>query len=68
MVGGNLSYKTASVAPLAWLELRYLPCQAAVDAGVSGAMCSYNRVGDEYACGNGGTLARDLKGKMGFRH
>lgn len=55
----NVDEKTA------W-ELYYGPFQAAVDAGVSAAMCSYNKVNGEPACGNKKFLS-DLKDKMGFR-
>jgi beta-glucosidase len=47
-------------------ELYYQPFQAAVDAGVGSAMCSYNRVNNTWACENAQTLG-DLKGPMGFR-
>jgi beta-glucosidase len=50
----------------AW-QLYYPPFQAAVDAGVSAAMCSYNKVRGKFSCSNEDTLKKDLKGKMGFR-
>ena len=50
----------------AW-ELYYPPWQAAVDAGVSAAMCAYNKIDGEYACSNARRLRQDLKGTMGFR-
>ncbi|CAK0911988.1 unnamed protein product [Prorocentrum cordatum] len=50
----------------AW-ELYYPPFQAAVDAGVAAAMCSYNRVGGQYSCQNEETLQRVLKDQMGFK-
>ncbi|CAK0825980.1 unnamed protein product, partial [Prorocentrum cordatum] len=50
----------------AW-QLYYPPFQAAVDAGVSAAMCSYNKISGVYSCSNEDTLKRDLKGKMGFK-
>eukprot|EP00928_Gymnodinium_smaydae_P063437 TRINITY_DN46_c1_g2_i1.p1 TRINITY_DN46_c1_g2~~TRINITY_DN46_c1_g2_i1.p1 ORF type:complete len:887 (-),score=95.81 TRINITY_DN46_c1_g2_i1:349-3009(-) len=55
----NVDEKTA------W-ELYYGPFQAGVDAGVTAAMCSYNRVNGQPACGNKQFL-NDLKEKMGFR-
>mmetsp|Transcript_7777 Transcript_7777/g.19214 ORF Transcript_7777/g.19214 Transcript_7777/m.19214 type:complete len:907 (-) Transcript_7777:109-2829(-) len=55
----NVDEKTA------W-ELYYGPFQAAVDAGVSAAMCSYNKVNGEPACGSRKLLG-DLKQRMGFR-
>jgi len=50
----------------AW-ELYFPPFQAAVDAGVSAAMCSYNKVNGTYSCSNQELLQRDLKGVMGFQ-
>jgi len=50
----------------AW-ELYYPPFEAAVKAGVSAAMCSYNRINGEYACSNKRQLKDVLKGKMGFK-
>lgn len=47
-------------------ELYYKPFQAAVDAGVGSAMCSYNRVSNVYACENAIGL-HDLKSRMGFK-
>jgi beta-glucosidase len=49
----------------AW-ELYYPPFIAAVKAGVSAVMCSYNRVNDRHSCGNKRTLEL-LKGDMGFK-
>jgi len=50
----------------AW-ELYYPPFRAAVEAGVSGAMCSYNRVGPHWqSCSNPDTLS-DLKKLLDFR-
>lgn len=50
----------------AW-ELYLPPFQSAVDAGVSAAMCSYNKVNGEQSCSNKDFLQRILKKKMGFR-
>eukprot|EP00966_Prymnesium_polylepis_P044058 1021317-Prymnesium_polylepis.1 len=50
----------------AW-ELYYPPFEAAVAAGASAAMCSYNQADGHYACENDARLVRDLKGAMGFR-
>jgi len=47
-------------------ELYYPPFQAAVDAGVGAAMCSYNKVSGEYSCANKKTLD-DLHNRMGFK-
>lgn len=49
----------------AW-ELYYPPFRAAVEAGVAGAMCSYNRVGHWQSCSNPDTLS-DLKKLLDFR-
>jgi len=49
----------------AW-ELYYPPYQAAVDAGVAAVMCSYNKVGSEYSCGNSKQF-KVLKESMGFK-
>ena len=59
----NSVSETASRRAL-W-ELYYAPFQAAVNAGVGAAMCSYNRVNLTYACENA-ELAADLKDGMGF--
>lgn len=50
----------------AW-ELYLPPFQSAVNAGVSAAMCSYNKVNGEQSCSNKDFLERVLKQKMGFR-
>lgn len=50
----------------AW-ELYYPPFEAAVDAGASAAMCSYNQADGHFACENDARLNRDLKGAMNFR-
>lgn len=49
----------------AW-ELYYPPFQAAVDAGSTTVMCSYNRVDGTHSCSNEKQL-QVLKQKMGFR-
>mmetsp|Transcript_75110 Transcript_75110/g.189933 ORF Transcript_75110/g.189933 Transcript_75110/m.189933 type:complete len:915 (+) Transcript_75110:64-2808(+) len=57
-------------------EVYYPPFQAAVDAGVSAVMCSYNLVnctsgmcssGRAYACANDDILNKHLKDTMGFK-
>mmetsp|Transcript_102613 Transcript_102613/g.209004 ORF Transcript_102613/g.209004 Transcript_102613/m.209004 type:complete len:703 (-) Transcript_102613:84-2192(-) len=50
----------------AW-ELYYPPFQAAVDAGIGGIMCAYNKVNGTYASANSNLLVRDLREKMGFK-
>ena len=47
--------------------LYYPPFEAAVDAGIAGVMCSYNKVNGSFACADGNQLHRDLKTRMGFR-
>jgi len=47
-------------------EVYYPPFQAAVDAGVASAMCSYNKVNGVYACENEQILVKDLREKMKF--
>mmetsp|Transcript_62869 Transcript_62869/g.205228 ORF Transcript_62869/g.205228 Transcript_62869/m.205228 type:complete len:1029 (+) Transcript_62869:94-3180(+) len=57
-------------------EVYYPPFQAAVDAGVSAVMCSYNLIkcttglcstGSAYACANDDILNKHLKKTMGFK-
>jgi beta-glucosidase-like glycosyl hydrolase/nicotinamidase-related amidase len=57
-------------------EVYYPPFEAAVQAGVSGVMCSYNLVnctsgrcnaGVAYACANDDILNKHLKDEMGFK-
>jgi beta-glucosidase len=47
-------------------EIYLAPFDAAVRAGVSSVMCSYNRVNGAAACGSDTTLNRILKGELGF--
>lgn len=47
-------------------EIYAAPFAAAVGAGVSSIMCSYNRVNGPYACGNEATLQGLLRGELGF--
>ncbi len=48
-------------------EVYVAPFAAAVDAGVSSVMCSYNRINGPFACGNADTLKTILKGELGFQ-
>lgn len=48
-------------------EVYAAPFAAAVQAGVSSIMCSYNRVNGAYACGNSDTLRTLLRGELGFK-
>ncbi|MGO9240777.1 MAG: beta-glucosidase family protein [Bryobacteraceae bacterium] len=47
-------------------EVYAAPFAAAVKAGVSSVMCSYNRINGRYACGNPDTLLGILKKENGF--
>ena len=59
-VSANLDERTA------W-ELYYQPFMAAVESGVLSVMCSYNKIGDVWACENNSTLNTALKERMGFK-
>ncbi|HKQ12621.1 MAG TPA: glycoside hydrolase family 3 C-terminal domain-containing protein [Steroidobacteraceae bacterium] len=48
-------------------EVYLAPFKAVVDAGVASVMCSYNRIGGIYSCGNEETLERALRSEYGFR-
>jgi len=48
-------------------EVYVAPFDAAVKAGVSSVMCSYNRVNGTFACGNQGTLTTILRDQLGFK-
>ncbi|MGB7547128.1 MAG: glycoside hydrolase family 3 C-terminal domain-containing protein [Terracidiphilus sp.] len=48
-------------------EIYVAPFDAAVKAGVSSIMCSYNRVNGTFACGNESTLTKILRDKIGFK-
>ena len=47
-------------------EVYAAPFAAAVRAGVSSIMCSYNRINDAYSCGNPETLKKLLREEIGF--
>ena len=47
-------------------EVYVAPFVAAVKAGVSSIMCSYNKINGLYSCGNPETLKTILKGENGF--
>ena len=47
-------------------EVYAAPFAAAVKAGVSSVMCSYNKINGRYACGNPDTLIGILKRENGF--
>jgi beta-glucosidase len=48
-------------------EVYVAPFDAAVKAGVSSIMCSYNHVNGPYACGNESTLTKILRDEIGFK-
>ncbi|MGA8043888.1 MAG: glycoside hydrolase family 3 N-terminal domain-containing protein, partial [Terracidiphilus sp.] len=48
-------------------EVYVAPFDAAVKAGVSSIMCSYNRVNGTFACGNESTLTKILRDELGFK-
>jgi beta-glucosidase len=48
-------------------EVYVAPFDAAVKAGVSSIMCSYNKVNGAYACGNKDTLTTILRNQIGFK-
>jgi beta-glucosidase len=47
-------------------EVYLAPFAAAIKAGVSSIMCSYNRINGPYSCGNPETLRKILKQELGF--
>jgi beta-glucosidase len=48
-------------------EVYVEPFDAAVKAGVSSIMCSYNRLNGTFACGNDKTMTRILRDEIGFK-
>ena len=48
-------------------EVYVAPFDAAVKAGVSSIMCSYNHVNGPFACGNKDTLTTILRDQIGFK-
>jgi beta-glucosidase len=48
-------------------EVYVAPFDAAVKAGVSSIMCSYNRINGKFACGNDSTLTKILRDEIGFK-
>jgi beta-glucosidase len=48
-------------------EVYAAPFDAAVRAGVSSIMCSYNRLNGTFACGNSATLTKILRDEIGFK-
>lgn len=48
-------------------EVYVAPFDAAIKAGVSSIMCSYNRLNGTFACGNKDTLTKILRDELGFK-
>jgi len=48
-------------------EVYVAPFDAAIRAGVSSIMCSYNRLNGTFACGNESTLTKILRDEIGFK-
>jgi beta-glucosidase len=48
-------------------EVYVAPFDAAVKAGVSSIMCSYNRLNGIFACGNASSLTKILRDEIGFK-
>jgi beta-glucosidase len=48
-------------------EIYVAPFDAAIKAGVSSVMCSYNHVNGPFACGNESTLTKILRDEIGFK-
>ena len=48
-------------------EVYVAPFDAAIRAGVSSIMCSYNRLNGTFACGNDSTLTKILRDEIGFK-
>jgi beta-glucosidase len=48
-------------------EVYVAPFDAAVKAGISSMMCSYNRINGTFACGNSSTLTKILRDEIGFK-
>jgi len=48
-------------------EVYVAPFDAAVKAGVSSIMCSYNRLNGTFACGNRSSLTKILREEIGFK-
>ena len=66
-----IGYDTAATD--VWIDEQTLhevylpPFEAAIGAGVSAIMCSYNHVNGPYACGNDYTLTGILRRQLGFK-
>lgn len=66
-VGYDSNSYNIFIDPQTLHEVYVSPFEAAVEAGVSSVMCSYNRINGPFACGNADTLKTILKGEIGFK-
>jgi beta-glucosidase len=66
-IGYDSNSYNVVIDPQAMHEVYLVPFAAAVDAGVSSVMCSYNRVNGPFACDNADTLQGLLKKELGFK-
>lgn len=66
-VGYDSSSSNIFIDDQALHEVYVAPFDAAVKAGVSSIMCSYNHVNGPYACDNKDTLTKILRDELGFK-
>ena len=66
-VGYDTDAYNVVIDPQTLHEVYVAPFDAAVKAGVSSLMCSYNKINGPFACGNPDTLKSILKGELGFK-
>ncbi len=55
------------IPPQALREIYAAPFQAAIDAGLSSLMCSYNKIDGPYDCGSSDIMIGLLRQEMGFK-
>ncbi|MGD0577337.1 MAG: glycoside hydrolase family 3 C-terminal domain-containing protein [Bryobacteraceae bacterium] len=65
-IGYDTDATNVFIDPQTLHEVYAAPFAAAVRAGVSSIMCSYNRINGRYSCGNPDTLLGILKKENGF--
>jgi beta-glucosidase len=65
-IGYDTNATDVFIDPQTLHEVYAAPFAAAMKAGVSSVMCSYNRINGRYACGNPDTLLGILKKENGF--
>ncbi len=66
-IGYDTNATNVFIDPQTLHEVYAAPFAAAVKAGVSSIMCSYNQINGRYACGNPDTLLGILKKEIGFK-